>query len=501
MPPVINTTGEKKITNMAYNLRSKIKEIISGLSPNKKRRAQSDIREATKEDASEIESQSEEETSPKTRRIAISTSESDGNYRVDTDTAPDDLVPPNLPVGYLFHRPPPHLDPTFPPLEHPQPLRTQPNPQLDTPRHPTTLAIRPRHELDFKHDIFERTPSPLEIQSTPEIESTPEIQSTPELQSPPGSISPQFDQPPPAAQSPPEVQSPPRSLSPPLDQPPLVVPSPPPPSPLPAPQTELNELRQLERQNADRINELQNELDETRDQAILAQAQLTPTQFHGTGHESARRFIDKFKTIANALGWDDDKLLRMTPLYLAGIAELWYRGLEVKPQTFDEFETQLNNQFKNPALRLVGKQEFHRMTQGEKESVDEYTQRITKLADKNDIQPDDTRDQFLIGLRTDIKKQVYPFQPKTIQAAVKTAQLAETAMIPELSNHNREAELRQQIVDLKRRITKRTPSNIEPLKGKIYCDLCQAPGHFPGQCTLSKTMSKEYAYPLNEHRG
>ena len=450
---------------------------------------------------------------PKTTPIAIAAPESEGEYSVDTDTTPDDLVPPNqqaqtptvwntypnLPVGYLFHRPPPHLDPTFPPLERPQPFRTQPNPQLDTPRRPTTLAIRPRQTLDFENDIFDRTPSPLaeqspEIQSTPEPQSTPEFQFTPEtppeIQSPPGSISPPFDQSPLAAlsppeahsppeiqsplyddspmeaQSPPEIQSPPRSL---LDQPPLPPnPPPAPPSPPPAPQIELNELRELERRNTARIDELQGELEENRDQAILAHTLLAPNQFHGAGHESPRRFIGKFRKIANAQGWDDDKLLRTMPLYLAGTADIWYNGLEEKLRTFDEFVTQPNNQFDNPTLRLVGKQQFHLMTQGEKETVDEYTERITKVADKYDIQPDETRDQFLSGLRIDIKKQVYTLQPKTMQAAVNTALLAQAAMIPKFLNEKHAADLRQQIVELRWIITKRKNENqIDVIKDEI----------------------------------
>ena len=496
---------------MAHNLRSEPKEIYPGLEPRRnKRRAQSELMEGIQEEVSDVEAHSEEETSPKTKPIEIDAPVSEGEYSAGTDTTPDDLVPPNqqaqtpivwntypeLPIGYLFHRPPPHRDPTFPPLERPQAIRAQPNPDFDTPHRPNTLAIRPRQALDFEDDIFDRSFTPP-AESTPEPQSTPDIQispeAPPEIQSPPGSISPPFDRfpeiftspetnsppeiaspqyndPPMEAQSPPEIQSPPRSPSPPLDFPPLPPGSPPPtpPSPPLSPQTELNELRQLERQNAQRINELQNELDETRDQAILALAQLTPTQFHGTGHESSRRFIDKFKTIANAQGWNDDKLLRTVPVYLAGIAELWYRGLEQKPQTFDEFETLLNNQFRNPAMRLIGKQQFRTIIQGEKETVHEFTGRIIGTADEYDIEPDETRDQFLAGLRVDIKKQVYTLEPKTIEDAVKTAVLAEAAMLPVFSNEQRAEELRQQIVQLRWTLTKLTnKTRIETIKDEI----------------------------------
>ena len=153
---------------MAHNLRSEPKEIYPGLQPRRnKRRAQSEIMEGIQEEVLDVEAHSEDETSPKTRPIEIDAPVSEGEYSADTDTTPDDLVPPNqqaqtpivwntypdLPIGYLFHRPPPHLDPTFPPIERPQPLRAQPNPHIDTPHRPNTLAIRPRQALDFEDDI------------------------------------------------------------------------------------------------------------------------------------------------------------------------------------------------------------------------------------------------------------------------------------------------------------------------------------------------------------
>ena len=51
--------------------------------------------EGIQEEVSDVESQPEEETSPKTRPVAIGTPEQEGDFNVDTDTTPDDLVPPN----------------------------------------------------------------------------------------------------------------------------------------------------------------------------------------------------------------------------------------------------------------------------------------------------------------------------------------------------------------------------------------------------------------------
>ena len=230
----------------------------------------------------------------------------------------------------------------------------------------------------------------------------------------------------------------------------------------------MDELRELERRTTERIHALQGELEENRDMAILANTLLAPHQYHGTGHESPKRFIAQFQKVATAQGWNDEKMLRTMPLYLAGSADRWYTTLEKKPQTFDDFITQINRQFNNPALRLIGKQQFHLMSQGENESIDAYVARITDVADKYDIQPDETRDQFLSGLTTKIKKQVYTLQPETFQEAVHTALLAEIAMTPKLPDENRAAEPKQQIMALKQAIAKQQNQNqIDALKDEI----------------------------------
>ena len=47
----------------------------------------------------------------------------------------------------------------------------------------------------------------------------------------------------------------------------------------------------------------------------------------------------------------------------------------------------------------------------------------------------------------------------------------------------------------------RTSTYTRPPDGKYNCYFCQVIGHLQSECKIRQRMLKEYAYPLNEHRG
>ena len=115
----------------------------------------------------------------------------------------------------------------------------------------------------------------------------------------------------------------------------------------------------------ERLNELQGDLQASRDTVILANQLLAPTQFNGLSQESTRRFLRQFRKVADAQGWDDNKIMRTIPLYLAGTADIWFSAIpqDEKPVTFNNFAEQLRNQFDNDTFLRIAKQECHQLAQ------------------------------------------------------------------------------------------------------------------------------------------
>ena len=178
------------------------------------------------------------------------------------------------------------------------------------------------------------------------------------------------------------------------------------------------------------MNDIQTEMNERLDPLTIAGGSITPTFFTGSSTDSPKTFLRKFNKYATYQNWDDGKKLRSLPMFLTGSAEIWYSELPLGalPRAFNEMEDLLLTTFENESAKLIGSQKFNLISQGKNESVDKFASRLTALADKYDITRDARRNQFLAGLKPQIKTQVLAQSPATLEEAISKSLLAETAL-------------------------------------------------------------------------
>ena len=172
---------------------------------------------------------------------------------------------------------------------------------------------------------------------------------------------------------------------------------------------------------------------------------ILPVLFSGTSTESVQNFIRKFERYADHKGWNADQRLRSVPIYMAGAAEIWHRRLAPaeRPATFAEFVTLIEGQFDNANARLIGTRTFASLRQKPEESVDKFSARILDAADTLNLSEEVMTNQFLAGLKPELKTQVVSHNPATLADATNKALLAVTALedVPTAPDDKRDASL------------------------------------------------------------
>jgi len=139
-------------------------------------------------------------------------------------------------------------------------------------------------------------------------------------------------------------------------------------------------------------------------------------EFSGDSHED---FMTWKKTIVNRLMflcWDDDTFLRFLPIILKGRAAHYYEKLDKSTiNTSTDALDALNKKFGFNNRSLLQKCELLNRTQGENESVADYTKHMLHNFDKMGlVDPDTQLTHYLKGLKPHIRQQALRFRPKDI---------------------------------------------------------------------------------------
>src|ERR1043165_9987587 len=109
-----------------------------------------------------------------------------------------------------------------------------------------------------------------------------------------------------------------------------------------------------------------------------------PTLFTGKPKEDAQEWLDHFENIAAANEWDDQKKLRVIPVYLYGSAKRWYdveknnivawTGLHRPVAT--TFTYEFIAKFVSERKKTNWVRDFDQLKQGRK-TIEEYTDKFT----------------------------------------------------------------------------------------------------------------------------
>ena len=125
--------------------------------------------------------------------------------------------------------------------------------------------------------------------------------------------------------------------------------------------------------------------------------------FNGQNKDlTVAQWIRQFGLIAQASGWDDATAIRMAGLKLSGSAQDWYYRNGHMCTKWSDFRDSLCRRYGVRVNRTLARESVEGMVQGEKESVEEFLDRIlTALSKFGSIEEDDAivADAFLHGLR------------------------------------------------------------------------------------------------------
>ena len=88
--------------------------------------------------------------------------------------------------------------------------------------------------------------------------------------------------------------------------------------------------------------------------------------------EDAENYLRPLIEGKSIIPFNDAGLLRLLPFFLSGIALNWYRTKQSNWHTFEQFASAFRTRFGDPDFQFELRQEIHKRTQGEKESVADY---------------------------------------------------------------------------------------------------------------------------------
>ena len=155
--------------------------------------------------------------------------------------------------------------------------------------------------------------------------------------------------------------------------------------------------------------------------------------FSGSDDEDISEWLIRWDVAANANNWTPAQQLTMIPAYLIGRAGriFWRLSAEVR-NDLDELKDCLDESFNTQEKRFLARQKLQEVTQGPKESVVEFSERVDKLVTKGHDGLDDGArkdriacESFIKGLRQEIKETVWEKCPNTFQEAVQAAERRE----------------------------------------------------------------------------
>ena len=155
--------------------------------------------------------------------------------------------------------------------------------------------------------------------------------------------------------------------------------------------------------------------------------------FTGKDSEDITEWLINWDTAAVANGWTEENQIQLIPAYLSGRAGrmFWRIPLEER-QDLEQLKESLEELFNTEEKKFLARQKLQEITQGPRESVAEFSEKVDKLVIKGHDGLDslERRDRiacefFIKGLRPEIKETVWEKSPSSFQEAITAAERRE----------------------------------------------------------------------------
>lgn len=276
-------------------------------------------------------------------------------------------------------------------------------------------------------------------------------------------------------------------------------------------------------------------------------------KFSGESTEDVNEFLITYNRAAQYFKLNNSRKAEMLPLHLTGNANIWFNttpGLSGK--NFDDLCSALKNQFHSDSDVWLLRQKLNERKQLPTESVGEFAADIRKIGQRINLPRSELMNQFIQGLRPELKSFVILQRPESFENAERHARLRESVQDPKPPDRTDEilkalANLQQQATAKEKssiaafdrtesRQSKVFPGESRPvtreeiaqivsqqirqemrrnpqfsgqhmrgrrtLDGRPICDFCNKPGHIIARCLQRQNQGRDPRIPnANAPRG
>ena len=155
--------------------------------------------------------------------------------------------------------------------------------------------------------------------------------------------------------------------------------------------------------------------------------------FSGKESEDITDWLIKWEIAAAANGWTEQHQLQILPAYLSGrAARLFWRFPEESKRDMETLKDALDEHFNTEEKRFLARQKLQETIQSTRESVMDFAERIDRLVvtGHDGLDDEDRKDriaceQFIKGMRSEIKETVWEKCPRSFQEAITAAERRE----------------------------------------------------------------------------
>lgn len=151
---------------------------------------------------------------------------------------------------------------------------------------------------------------------------------------------------------------------------------------------------------------------------------LRPEKFYGNPVGDTSAWLDNFQRIAKLNNWSEELQLNAFPLYLQGIAHVWFLPLPFAvsgdlKELFNAFQTR----FASGPQDWILSQQLSARKHNSGEPLDDYIADISRLCKRLKLSDKETMRYFIEGLQGDLQSYVSLGRPTNFQEAESSARM------------------------------------------------------------------------------